>query len=374
MNFDKLTAYLDNLHTMGVPGCDLTVYQDHQEIYRHFTGHRDAEGKLPMQGNETYCLYSCTKVVTTLAAMQLIGRKQLFLDAPVSDYLPAFAHLTVKDGEEIRPAKRVMTIRHLMSMQGGLDYDWAPIREVIDALGEEATTRQVVDLMAKKPLLFEPGENFQYSLCHDVLAAVVEVVSGQKYSDYLKEHIFAPLGLSTISFDFTPDILERLCAKYRMNEKEEPIPVRADEIAYRPAPRYESGGAGLISDVKDYARILDAIACEGETEKGEKLLSPQMIQLWNSNQLGFASRRTFDHMHRLGYSYALGVRTRVNTRIGGKGTLGEFGWDGAAGAWGMMDPTHHLSAVYAQHILGHGNVYTGIHPVIRSLIYECMEL
>ena len=125
-------------------------------MYRHWAGHSDHEKKQPMQGNETYCLYSCSKVFTTCAAMQLIEKGLLHLDDPVSDYLPEYANLTVADGDTVRPAKNVMLIRHLMSMQGGLDYDLhAP---AIDALLQEtqgqATTRQIAAAIAKKPLYF----------------------------------------------------------------------------------------------------------------------------------------------------------------------------------------------------------------------------
>ena len=184
MDFSRLTAYLDSLATVGVPGCDLAVYRDHEQVYRHAAGHRDARKEQPMRGDETYCLYSCTKVFTTCAAMQLIGEGRLSLDDPVSDYLPAYGHLTVRDGEAVRPAKRVMTVRHLMSLQSGLDYDLATpaMQKVMAETGGLATTRQLVDARAQDPLCFEPGTDFLYSTSHDVLAAVIEVVSGQSFS------------------------------------------------------------------------------------------------------------------------------------------------------------------------------------------------
>ena len=95
-----------------------------------------------------------------------------------------------------------------------------------------------------------------------------------------------------------------------------------------------------------------------------------MIQLWSANQLCHQGRRSFDGWHRVGYSYALGVRTRVNTRIGGPGSLGEFGWDGAADAWVMIDPSKRLSAFFGMHVLNYGYNYDVIHPTLRRLIYE----
>ena len=103
---------------------------------------------------------------------------------------------------------------------------------------------------------------------------------------------------------------------------------------------------------------------------GQQILSPEMIQLWRANQLTPCSRRSFDLWNRKGYSYALGVRTRVDLTLGGAGNLGEFGWDGAAGSWTMIDPDQHLSAFYAMHVRNFGYAYDVIHPTVRSLIYE----
>ena len=375
MDFSRLTAYIDTLPTVGVPGCDLAVYRDHEQIYRHAAGHRDAAGTQPMRGDETYCLYSCTKVFTTCAAMQLIERGLMSLDDPVADYLPAYAHLTVKDGDGVRPAKRVMTVRHLMSMQSGLDYvlDSPALRRAIAELGPDATTRQLVEAKAGDPLLFEPGTDFMYSLSHDALAAVIEVVSGLRFGEYLKQNIFDPLGLHTVGFRLSEADQARLCAQYLFDpEQNRPVLQHGDINNYRLTPNYESGGAGLYSDVKDYITFADALASGGSRD-GVRLLSPEMMQLWSANQLGPVARRSFDAWNRRGYSYALGVRTRVDTSIAGRGQIGEFGWDGAAGAWAMIDPVNHLSAYFAMHVRSYGYSYDVIHPTIRDLIYGGLE-
>ncbi len=377
MGFEKLSVYLDSLLGDGIPGCDLAVYRDHEMIYRHMAGCSDAAGKKPLTGNETYCLYSCSKVFTTCAVMQLVEKGKISLDAPVADYLPEYAHLQVEDEKGVHPAKRIMTIRHLMSMQGGLDYDidTPALKKLLAETDGKATTRQIAAALAQKPLHFEPGEDFLYSLCHDVLAAVVEVASGKKFSDYLRENIWAPLGLSAISFDFNEDNLSRLCDKFTYDaDKRIATPVPKTDLPYRLSENHESGGAGLISDLKDYALFADALACEGVGHTGKRILFLSTIQLWSASQLSPNSRKTFDTWRRRGYSYALGVRTRVNPNLGGRGQMGEFGWDGAAGAWVMIDPVHHLSAFYVQHVLGCGYAYDEVHPTIRNLIYEALEL
>ncbi len=373
MNFTKLGNYLDTLHDVHVPGCDLVVYMDHEPIYRHMAGFSDFEEKKPVSGDETYCLYSATKVFTTCAVMQLLEKEMLSLDDAVSMYLPAYSDLQVRQDQDAVPARRTMTIRHLMSMQSGLDYetDTPYIRQVLEETNGQASTREIVDVLPKRPLMFEPGTDFMYSMSHDVLAAVIEVVSGKSFSEYLKENIFEPLGLTTIGFSLREEDLARLCAQYEFDDASQALrPLPGDVINYRISSRYESGGAGLMSNVRDYAIFVDTLACGGRSKDGVQILSPEMIQLWRSNQLSARSRKSFDEWQRLGYSYALGVRTRVDLEKGGLGSIGEFGWDGAAGAWTMIDPSRHLSAFYAMHVKNYGYNYDVIHPRIRNLIYE----
>ena len=376
MNFEKLTAYMDSLPGIGVPSADIVVYRDHEQLYRHSVGFRDEARTQPLRGDETYRLYSCSKVFTTCAAMQLIQAGKLSLDDPVSRYLPAYANLTVRDGETVRPAARTMTVRHLMSMQSGLNYDMGtePVKRVLAETDGKATTRQLMEAKAEDPLCFEPGTDFLYSLSHDALAAVIEAVSGQKFSDYLREHIWGPLGLNTMSFDLTDDIRARLCMQYAYDEAAKAFnPAPVDPEHYRISPNYESGGGGLFGDLKDYSRFVDALACGGESADGVKILAPEMLQLWNTNQLGPKSRATFDQWRRLGYSYALGVRTRVDLAQGGRGQIGEFGWDGAAGAWAMIDPYNRLSAFFVMHVLNYSYCFNVIHPTLRDLIYGAVK-
>lgn len=376
MDFTKLTAYLDSLAEMGIPSVDMIAYRDHEPLYRHMAGWKDAEKKVPLAGDETYCLYSCTKVFTTCAAMRLIEQGKLHLDDPVSQYLPAYSHLTVKSEDGPRPAKRPMLVRHLMSMQSGLNYDadTPAVRKLIQETKGQATTRQLAEAKAQDPLEFEPGENFLYSLSHDVLAAVIEVASGMKFSEYLKKNIFDPLCLTTIGFSLKEKDHARQCAQYMYNgEKKTFDPIESETLPYRYTPQYESGGAGLISDLRDYSTFADAVACDGKSKDGYAILSPAMIQLWSANQLGPVSRKSFDTWNRRGYSYGLGVRTRVTLQAGGRGSIGEFGWDGAADSWVMIDPHLHLSAFFAMHVRGFPYAYDVIHPNLRNLIYEAME-
>ena len=372
MDFSRLTAYLDSLSGIGVPGCDLIVSRGHEVIYRHMMGSGCA-GE-PMRGDEMFRLYSCTKLFTTCAVMQLVERGVLQLDDPVAKWLPAYGHLTVKDGDGARPAQRTMTLRHLLSMQSGLDYEMEtpPLRAVMEQAGENATTRQLVDAKAQDPLRFEPGTDFLYSLSHDVLGAVIESATGLRFSEYLRRNIWQPLGLERTGFSLSEADADRLCDEYAYNSETRAAELRPrlDQKGFRKSPAYESGGGGLLGCVEEYGRFVDALACGGVGANGARIISPETIQLWSANQLTPKGRRTFDGWRRLGYSYGLGVRVRVDNKLGGLGPVGEFGWDGYAGAWAMVDPAHCVSAFFAMHVGEWGYLFEVVHPNLRALIYE----
>ena len=216
MDFSALTAYLDSLKDVGMPGCDLAVYRDHRKIYRHHAGFRDREAGVPMDGNEVFRLYSATKLHTCTAALQLIEQGKMRLDDPVSDYLPAFGTLSVLENGRIHAAYTVLTIRHLFAMQGGFNYDLhsPSLEKAIFYSRGKADTVTMVNALAEEPLSFNPGEHFQYCLCHDVLGAVVEVVSGTRFGEYLKTHIWDPLGMKDTGFRLTDEMRPRLAKLY----------------------------------------------------------------------------------------------------------------------------------------------------------------
>lgn len=374
MNFNALTQYLDQLPSKGIPGCDLMIYRNHEPVYRHFSGERD-QG-VAMRGDETYWLYSASKVITMTACMQLIERGVLHLDDPVSKYLPAYEHLTVQDGDEVRPARTVMLLQHLMAMQGGLNYDLTrpAVKACVKKYGAATTTVQIAEAFAADPLDFDPGTHMRYSLCHDVVAAVVEVASGMQFGEYIQKNIFDPLGIHTLTFHPTEAQLNRLAARYTWNAKEQPIEHNRFPQPYRLSELHESGGAGLMGDVESYALLVDALANDGVGKTGAKILSRESIdQMRTNRQTGACYEDWQRDFNRDGYGYGLGVRTLMKNDHS-RSPVGEFGWDGAAGAWTMIDVDNHIGAFYAQHVLSCGRAYSEFHPALRDLIYECLEL
>ncbi len=363
MHTENLAEFIKS---KNIPSSDVIIYHNHKEIYRYFCGHKDSAKTTPIDGSELYYLYSASKVITCTAAMRLVERGIIGIDDPVSKYIPEYGTLTyIKDGKTV-PCKEVMTIRHLFAMRGGLTYNLnAPaIREVKERTNNKAGTVELARAFAKDPLLFEPGTSYNYSLCHDVLGAIIEIASGKTFGQYLKDNIFEPLGMENTGFFPTEDQLKRFAAQYRLegNEYKE-IPVAC---AYRLSDNYESGGAGLFSCTNDYVKFSDALANHGTAANGYQVLRPETVELMRANQLeGYLGG------NKPGYGYAFGVRTMMNTKMAGSDAPcdSEFGWDGAAGTYVAIDPKHRITVVYTQHVLGHGWVYTDVHPVLRDSAY-----
>lgn len=375
MNFDRLTQFIDSLLSYGIPGSDLLIQKNHQTIYRHFHGWRDREAQIPLDGTELYYLYSCSKITTVTAAMQLYEKGLFLLDDPLSLYLPEFERMQVQmeDGS-LHPAEHPILIRHLFAMTAGFNYDLdiPGLSDVRAVTGGACPTREVMKLIARTSLSFEPGTRWQYSLCHDVLAGVVEVISGMKFRDYVQKNIFDPLGMCRSSYHPQAGRDADFAAQYRFNDATrtaERIPLQSDYIF---GTEYDSGGAGIISSVEDYGRIVDALACGGIGATGEHILSRASIDLMRENQLNAAQmERDFVWQQMCGYGYGLGVRTAVSRAAGGLlSPVGEFGWGGAAGAYIAIIPEEKISIYYGQHMLNSQESY--VHPRLRNIAYACM--
>ncbi|MGI6254591.1 MAG: serine hydrolase domain-containing protein [Acutalibacter sp.] len=389
MSFEKLTQYLESLKDSDdIKGLDVIVKKDHKVIYRHMQGYSNYDCTRPVSEKDLYYLYSCTKVVTMTACMQQVEAGKIRLDDPVSQYLPEFADMRVADNyvmgdfgnlpnqsSPTRPAKTPIRIRDLMTMTAGLSYNTTsePIVDLKKKSRNKASTREMVKAIAQMPLLYEPGTRHAYSLGHDVIAAVIEVVSGQKYRDYVREHIFRPLGADDVYFHLREEDKGRLADQYscdfKTGEKS-----RHEGNDFELTDEYDSGGAGLITTVDCYSALLDALACGGVGANGNRILSEESIEALRTPQLNAVQLDDFTMkgMFRPGYNYGLGVRVLVDESKS-KSPAGEFGWDGAAGAYALVDPKNGVSLFYAQAILGLRGVYSDIHPRIRDLVYECME-
>lgn len=375
-DFSPVIKYVDNIlcKEKKVPGCDLIIMRGHETLLRHSCGVRDYEGATPIQPDNIYFMYSCTKPMTCAGAMQLVEQSIISLDDPVSKYLPEFKNVfLIKDGKTIAP-KNTMTVRHLFTMSAGLDYnrDTQPIRNTI-AANPHAGTVEIVNALARSPLQFEPGEKFLYSMCHDVLAAVVEVASGMRFSQYMRQNIWEPLGMQDTGFVLPEEKKHRLVALYECDRPGHYAPFTSP-AEFNLTDNYESGGGGLYSTVDDYIRFADAMACGGVGITGKRILKPETIDLMRTDQLGsYVMDTRFGCAAGPGYGYGLGVRTLID-KSASRSTVGEFGWDGAAGSYVMMDPEYDLSIFFAMHVRGWPALIGCGHAPIRDLTYEILGL
>jgi CubicO group peptidase (beta-lactamase class C family) len=271
------------------------------------------------------------------------------------------------------PAKNKILIHNLLSMTAGLSYD--VFSEVIEEkkreTGNKAGTREMVAAIARMPLIFDPGTHYSYALGHDVLAAVVEVVSGMTFGQYLKENIFDPLGITDMYFHVPESEKYRVSSQYMRDIKTGVIAPHSG-MSFRLSDAYESGGAGLICTVDAYSMVLDALANDGVGATGTRLLKPESIRTVSKNWLTDQQLEDFKKSGKIGYGYGLGVRTLIDG-ASSKSPEGEFGWDGAAGAYALIDPINHISIFYAHEILGMITAYSEIHPTLRDLVYEAVK-
>ena len=374
MSFDALTAYLDSLDACGIPARDLSVWQDHRQIYRHMSGSADGE-KRPVTARDIYWQYSTTKVVCCTAALRAVEDGLLSLDDCVEAYLPAFGKLRVQDGTQIRPAKTPLTIRHLMTMTGGLTYNWNTRPEMI-ALFEnsQADIQDVAAAIASEPLSFEPGEDFQYGLCHDVLGLVLAAASGKTLGEYMREKIFAPLEMRDTGFFLSDAQSARLTTHFQYDSATKTTAPAPHPRPFAITPNFESGGGGMFSTVDDYIRFADALACGGHGFNGYSLLQPESIGYFTKNQLPAPLLERFqEKTGHWGNGYGLGVMTLMDpVPRHYRCPLGTFGWGGACGTKVYIDCQNHISVYFAMEV-ANGCNYSGYenhpHNRIINLLY-----
>ena len=390
MDFKNLKAFMDDMAKNHTVGNDCEVYLDGKSVFRYFSGYSDWENKTPLNGNELYNIYSCSKVATVTAGLQLLEKGKFLLSDPLYEYIPEFRdmHIKAENGELIK-AKNPITIRDLFTMSAGFTYDFESgwVERAKEKTNGDFDTVTSIKEFAKDPILFEPGTHWSYSLGHDVLAALVSVVSGKKFRDYVKENIFDPVGMTESYYHTTPEIEKRIAEQYRFiptngeaitdiveaqrsgNAKDGYFENVGKKINHVLGPEYDSGGAGIITSVADYAKFCAALANYGTALTGEKILSKSTIELMRTNHLDDTQIKDFNWQHLLGYGYGLGVRTHINPAVSGcLSNIGEFGWGGAAGATVIVDPKINLAVFYAQHVLNPREEY--YQPRLKNVVYS----
>ena len=356
MDFSKLRSFLNEICEDRIPGADLAVYMRHKCVFRHAAGFSDKETGVKIKGDETYFGYSVTKLLTCVCALTLFEKGAFLMTDPIREYLTEFSDMQVLEIDpagkmNLRPAKRDITFRDLFTMTAGLDYNLGS-KEILDAVsrtGGEAPTREIMKAIAKSPLSFDPGERWQYSLCHDVLGGLIEVISGMRFETYMKKTLFEPLEMKSSALHLNDALKSRLAMQY-LNEDEKGVNPIGAVNPYVLGSAYDSGGAGLVTTVDDYIRFADMLANFGVGATGERILSRATVELMRANHLNDVQMKDFNWIQMTGYGYGLGVRTMVDPTRGSLSPVGEFGWGGAAGAYVLIDPEREMSVYFAEHM------------------------
>jgi CubicO group peptidase (beta-lactamase class C family) len=322
-------------------------------------GLRDREQKLPMELDTIVRIYSMSKIVTSVAVMQLVEQGRLKLDDPVEKFLPQLAKPKVwAGGTSKKPvlvaAKRSVTIKHLLTHTSGYRYANMYTKGELDDLYaaiellEAKTLDEAVAKFAKMPLAFQPGDRFNYGLGLDILGAVVQKVAGQPFAEYVAEHVTGPLGMKDTGYAVPAEKRGRLAKIYTTNKDGALEAADSTAMTHADGNGPAWGGAGMFSTIGDYARFGQMLLNGGELD-GVRVLGRKTVELMQANHLNHMARSTTQWSEADGFGLGGAVRTDL-AKGNALGSVGQFGWTGAATTYFNMDPKERtLLLVFTQH-------------------------
>ncbi|MBV1701444.1 MAG: beta-lactamase family protein [Hyphomicrobiales bacterium] len=348
---ERLTAVMARQLAQGrVPGLSMLVSRHGKVAYSTTLGALTPDGPA-MPADAIFRIYSMTKPVVSVALMMLIEDGRLFLTDPLSRFIPEFADTKVGivngDKLDLVDQKRPITIHDLLRHTSGLTYGFtgnSPVqRRYVETLFQRRgiTSAEFCADLAALPLMWQPGERFEYSHSTDVIGRVVEIVSGQSLDNFLQASIFGPLGMVDTGFHVPPDQLHRLAEGFDKD------PVTGKDVRLidvRTAPAFQSGGGGLVSTIADYARFVQMLAGGGSLN-GVRILAPRLIEFMASDHL--EAHMGIDRtLLPPGNRFGLGFAVRTQTGIApSPGSAGEYFWGGLAGTAFWISPHDGLFAI-----------------------------
>ena len=352
-----LQQYVDSNR---IAGAVALVIRDGQVAYTKSVGWMDRESRRPMTPDVMFRIASQSKAITSTAILILVEEGRIALGDPVSRFIPAYEHTTVSpsadSGRTIVAARRPITIQDLLTHTAGISYggerriaDQYAAKGLGPAAGNGWYTAdktepvcQTMERLATLPFVAQPGESFVYGYNTDILGCVVERASGLALDDFIRTRITGPLGMTDTYFFVPPAKASRLVTLY-MNDSTGRV-ARAPEGSrgqghYVEGPRRSfSGGAGIVSTARDYARFLQMILDRGEID-GVRILSPRSVDLMTSNQIPEIYSQS-------GRGFGLGFETVERMGANGYYSVGSFGWGGAYGSTYMVDPAERMIVVF----------------------------
>ena len=368
-----------------IAGAVAIVLRDGDIVYERALGWADHENGRSMTTETMFRIASQTKAITSVAILMLVEQGLINLHAPIDQWMPTFSQATVAlesdSGLVLVPAKRSITIKDLLTHTSGISYGRESLTENLYAAQElgysgeaygwytahkEETICETMDRLGPLPFPEQPGEKWVYGYNTDILGCIVERASGQPLDTFFREHITGPLRMANTHFFLPLEKKEHLAAVYTRNEDgriERSPEGPKGQGNYLDGPRRNfSGGAGLLSTARDYARFLEMVRNQG-TLDGIHYLSPHTVALMTSNQVGT--------LHSTGgLGFGLGFQTV--DRIGAKefASIGSFGWSGAYGSVYEVDPTERLVMVLMIQVLPYyGN---GIRESFKAAVYQAL--
>ena len=332
-------------------------------------GQQDPARGVAMRKDSIFRIYSMTKPIVSVALMQLAEQGKLLLRDPVAKYLPEFADAKV--GVDGAPPKRPMTVHDLLRHTAGLTYEFhepSPVRQLyVEAklYSRGRTNAAQTKALAALPLAHEPGAVWDYSRATDVLGRLVEVLAGATLGDHLNATIFDPLGMVDTGFSVAPDQHHRLAEPLAAPPEGVPlVPVFDPRVAV-PA---QNGGGGLMSTAADYTRFVRMLARGGHLD-GVRLLGRKTVEWMTADHLGPIPRA--NGLLPPGYGFGLGFA--VKTALGEHtepGSVGSYGWSGAAGTAFFVDPAEQMFAIILTQAPG---LLDDVRELFRQSVYAAIE-
>jgi CubicO group peptidase (beta-lactamase class C family) len=370
---ERLTTVMETYaREKEIAGSVTLVARAGKIVYFKSAGHLDIEKNIAMRNDAIFRIASMSKALTTVGAMMLVEEGRLLLTDPVSKYIPAFAKTTVKDSG---PAKRPITIRHLMTHTAGISYGTGDLADEYTKAGfnqwyfadKKEPIGHWIEKLATLPFESQPGERWVYGYATDILGYVIEKVAGMPLDRYLATRIIEPLRMSDTSFFLPPGKESRLAVVYARTA-DGPVTRGADthpgQGAYVTGPRASfSGGAGLLATTMDYARFLQMLLNGGELD-GVRLLSPKTIELMTANHVANLYAAS-------GRGFGLGFETVDDLgRSGRYGSNGEFSWGSAYFSRYWVDPKEQLVAIFMTQLLPSGG--SDLQEKLRALVNQAI--
>jgi CubicO group peptidase (beta-lactamase class C family) len=351
-----------------VAGASALVWQSGKERYFHATGLADREAARPMARDTLVQIFSMTKPVTGVALMQLWEQGKFGLDDPLSRYLPEFADQRFYAGKDAngvalyRPVSRPTTIRDVLRHTGGLSYGGAetPADALFTAanpLSLDNDLAAMAKAMGPLPLAYDPGTKWRYSSSVDVQARLVEILSGEKFTDYVRKHIFDPLGMKDSGWARSKDVLPRFAASYSKGPDGKLVRVpdaQAQALSFT-GKKMTMGGAGIVAPIDDFMRFARMLLGGGSLD-GARILKPSTVRLMATDHLDsrVTEREWLPGKGAVGFGFDFAVRiAQPKDAKENRGAVGEFFWDGAESTLFWVDPANDLAAVFYVQKLPH---------------------